>query len=335
MKSSVRSLPQARTWREIPHQVRPRAMSRGGRRRLWLTLGRTIGAVLVLGLLGGAIFVFAGLFQDKPQHIAAAVNAVPMRAPVLRTDGVLDQPWLQRTLALPAKATLMDIDLLQLRERVLADPQVRTATLTRKFPDTMEVSIAERSPIALVNARIGQAAPRPLLVARDGVVYAGNGYDPRILQELPFLDGIKLVRSGDRFLPLQGMETVAELLATARNEAPHLYQSWRVVALGRLERDGEIEVRSDHVERIVFGARSRDDFMRQLAQLDLLIDTTRARTDRPIQEINLAVGRMTDGRIQVPVTFDAPLDPATVAPVPSPALSPAFFKPYRQSEREL
>ena len=310
-------------------------MSRGGRRRLWLTLGRTIGAVLVIGLLGGAIFVFTGLFQDNPKRIAAAVNAVPLRAPILRTDGVLDQAWLQRTLALPASATLMDVDLLQLRERVLADPQVRTATLTRKFPDTLEVTIAERSPIALVNARIGNAAPRPLLVARDGVVYAGNGHDPRILQELPFLDGIKLVRSGDRFLPLRGMETVAELLATARNEAPHLYQAWRVVSLARLERDGEIEVRSGNVERIVFSARSRDDFLRQLAQLDLLIDTTRARTDQPIQEINLAVGRMTDGRIQVPVTFDAPLEPATVAPSQSPAFSPTFFKPYRQTEREL
>ena len=41
------------------------------------------------------------------------------------------------------------------------------ATLTRQFPATLEVSITERSPVALVNAQIGNQPPKALLVARD------------------------------------------------------------------------------------------------------------------------------------------------------------------------
>lgn len=337
-KSAQNSL-QARSWRDIPQQVRPRAMSRGGRRRMWLTVGRMAGATVLVAVLAGAVFVFTDFFREQPRRISSAVNAVPVKATVLRTDGVLDQAWLQRTLALPKQASLMDLDLQQLRTRLLQDPQVITATLTRQFPSTLEVSITERSPVALVNAQIGQQAPQALLVARDGVVFAGHGFTRAVLAQLPFLDGVKLMRADGRFLPIPGMDRVADLLALARNEAPQLYQTWRVVSLAKLDREGEILVHATNVEQIIFSTRAPDDFLHQLAQLDVLIDTTQARTDQPIKEIDLAVGRMSDGRIQVPVTFETPPpgDPAAGAAPDRPALAPPLFHPSRsrKTDREL
>jgi cell division protein FtsQ len=292
----------------------------------------------VAGLLLGGVFVFSELFQDNPAKMSAAVDAAPVKTIELRTDGVLDQAWTRRMLRLPAKATLMALDLLQLRDRLLADPQVRSATVARKFPDTLEVTISERSPVALINARLGAAAPRPLLVARDGVVFAGSNFSPAVLQALPWLDGIKLIRDDHRFLPVAGMGVVADLLATARNEAPHLYRDWRVVSLARLDKEGEIVVRAANVGEIIFSTLSGDDFLHQLARLDVLIDTAQARTDRPLREIDLSVGRMSDGRIQVPVTFDpAPAGPAdkTAGPARASTLSSSLFKPNRRTEREL
>lgn len=308
-------------------------MSRGGRRRLWLGFCRLGGLLLGVAVLLGGVYFFTEMMQGETRTLARAVNAVPIKEIALRTDGVLDQAWITRTLALPPKATLMDLDLVQLQQRLLDDAQVRAATLTRKFPATLEISLAERSPVALVNARIGNEAPRPYLVARDGTVYRGSGYDPAMLAALPWLDGVKLRLNGDRFEPIAGMGIVADLLATARNEAPHLYHTWKVVSLARLESDAEIHVRAANIERVIFNARNSTDFLRQIAQLDVLIDSVQAQADQPVNEINLAVGRMIDGRIQVPVTFKDPL--ALPAREPAAVPSTSFFKSNRPASREL
>ena len=323
----------ARSWREIPQQVKPRAMSRGGRRRVMQAFIRTTLVLLAVAVLLGGVYFFTEMMQGDTRTLARAVNAVPVKEITLRTDGVLDQTWITRTLALSPKATLMDLDIGQLHDRLLADPQVRSATVSRKFPATLEVSLAERSPVALVNAKIGSEAPRPYLVARDGTVYRGSGYDQATLAALPWLDGVKLRLAGEQFEPIRGMNAVADLLATARNEAPHLYHTWKVISLERLESDAEIHVRATNIEKVIFSARSSGDFLRQIAQLDVLLDSVHAAADQPVDEINLAVGRMIDGRIQVPVTFKDPLTAPARAPATAPANS--FFKTNRPASREL
>lgn len=309
-------------------------MSRGGRRRVFMTFMRVTGAIIAIAVIAGGVLLFAEFFSENPRKISKVVDALPVKEILLRTDGVLDQAWITGTLALRPKATLMELDLEQLRSRLLADDQVLSATVTRKFPATLEVTLAERSPVALVNAQLGNAPPKPLLVARDGVVYEGRGYDRSLLVSLPFLDGIKLARSGDKLLPIAGMNVVADLLATARNEAPHLYQTWKVVSLARFESDREIEVRASNVDRIIFLARNSADFLRQIAQLDVLIDSVKAHADKPMNEINLAVGRMTDGRIQVPVTFGELAPGEAVVPRQQPTNN-LLFKPTRPTTREL
>ena len=136
------------------------------------------------------------------------------------------------------------------------------------------------------------------LVAREGIVFDGIGFDPKMISSLPWLDGVRLVRKDDDFIPIAGMETVADLLAKAKMEAEHLYESWQVVSLARLQSDGEVEVRDRSVAKIFFG--TNEDFFRQLARLDLLIDTARRQTEKSPSVINLSIGA------QVPVTFDDP-----------------------------
>ncbi|MFM1851128.1 MAG: hypothetical protein RIS54_812 [Verrucomicrobiota bacterium] len=328
--------PNARSWRDIPQQVKPRAMSRGGRRRVLWSFARWAAVLGGVAVLLGGVYFFTEMMSGDTRTLARAVNAVPVKTIALRTDGVLDQAWITRTLALAPKATLMDLDLEELRDRLLADRQVRTATVSRKFPDTLEVTLSERSPVALINLQSGPAGPQPHVVARDGVVYRGSGYDQGMLAGLPWLDGFKLRRGPDGYEPIYGMTVVADLLATARNEAAQLYQSWRVVSLARLETDAEIEIRTDTVERIIFNARTSADFLRQVAQLDVLLDSVRAGTEQPVEEINLAVGRMIDGRIQVPVTFKETVTGAKPTPARRAETLPStLFKPTRPASREL
>jgi len=255
------------------------------------------------------------------------------------TDGVLDQAWITRTLALPRSASLMELDLEQLRDRLLASGQVRSATVTRRFPSTLSVTLTERTPVVRVMALLADGATRELLVSRDGVIYQGAGYDQEMVNSLVWLDGVKLVRIRDRFQPVAGMEPAAELLAKARNEAPHLYATWKVISLARLESDGELLVSSTVAEKITFNAAV--DYFRQLALLDVLIDT-----GQPLKEINLAIGRASDmdrnadGSYQVPVTLAPPPDPSATKPAPT-AIAPApasepkpFFIPFNNPQKK-
>ncbi len=309
-------------------------MSTEGRRRVWWSATKTALAVALVGAIGWGGFEIAAVLRGNPNLLAGKAESVPVKEVELITDGVLEKTWLVRTLALPKGATLMQLDLYALRERVLATPQVRAATLTRNFPATLTVSVSEHSPVARVMAQVGDARPQALLVAREGTVFEGHGFDPEMIGTLPWLDGVKLARKDEAFLPILGMEKAADLLAKAKLEAEHLYRTWEVVSLARLESDGEIEIRAKEVTRIVFG--THEDFFRQLARLDSLLDAARAKTDQKIREVNLAIGA------QVPVSFEDPaLTPAatnaaggraTAAQLKRSPAIPAFYNLQRNTK---
>jgi len=334
MSKDIEAMPETRTWRDIPQQVRPRAMSREGRRRVAMGAVRAaVGAVVLGGAAWGAWEV-AAVLRENPAALPDSAKTDRVKSLVLVTDGVLDRNWLARTLAIPSNAALMGLDLIKLRSRVLADAQVSSATIVRNFPDTLMVRISERSPVARLMAQSGGDAPRMLLVSRDGVVFEGAGFDPAMVASLPWLDGVKLVRRGPAIAPIDGMDAVAGLFASAKLEAENLYRTWQVVSLARLASDGEIEVHTRGGMRVVFG--TNEDYLRQIARLDLLIDASSDPT-RPLREVNLALGS------QVPVAYGtaAPTlgDPApasrSAAPVrPSIAL-PAFSNLHADANREL
>lgn len=294
MSASDLNAPVARSWRDIPQQVKPRAMSGDGRRRLVFKIAKFAAISSVLGLLvwGGANLVL--IFRAGPQHMPVQADAVPVRDIVLTTDGAVGHAWVVQTLALPRKATLMELDLFQLRERLLASGQVRAASLTRSFPATLMVTLNERQPVVRVAAPGGGAT---LVVARDGVVFSAVGYAAADVAALPLLDGVKLEPQGGRFAPIAGMDYVADLLVKARMEAEHLYRTWRTVSLAGLAHDGELAVQTEDGLKVVFG--TRESFFPQLARLDLLLDTARAQSPSPPREINLAIGA------HVPVAFQA------------------------------
>jgi cell division protein FtsQ len=150
-------------------------------------------------------------------------------------------------------------------------------------------------------AQLGAGSPQAYMVARDGSVYQGVGYDLQLAETLPFLDGVKLVRSGSGFARIDGLDQVSDLLGAARANAPALYRTFRVVSLARFAVDSTITVKSTEVDAITFGVVS-DGFYKQLARLDYILDETRRQNpSQPLKAVNLAVGGS-----QVPVAFDIP-----------------------------
>ncbi len=301
-------------------------MSAEGKRRATLRMLKIAGTVVSLGLLAWGGLEVADALRDQPGS-ASSVPSAPLSELVLATDGVLDRAWVSRTLALPRGASLMSLDLFQLRARLLASGQVRAATLTKNFPATLAVNLSERSPVARLQVQDSPDEARTLLVARDGTVFEGINYDPKLVETLPWLAGLRLTRQGGVFQPVPNMETVADLLAKAKLEAEHLYATWRTVSLEFLAKDNEIKVATRDGQAITFS--TTEDYFRQLANLDAILDAAKAHPERALREINLAVGS------QVPAAFSpaSPADgaPATpVRPAPPASRAPLFtgFNPH-------
>jgi POTRA domain, FtsQ-type len=307
-------LPQtAPTWRDtLAPEAAPRPRNRTGRRRLLLvSFRRVLGAGLAAACL---IFGYIAWFtwNENPAALAAPAPSAPLREIEVRGDGVLGRAWVEHTLGVRpgADVPLMSLDLDALRARLLESGQVRVAVVARRFPDVLAVTLEERSPVLRVRAQAADGVERHLFVARDGFVFAGEGYDDSVIIGLPWLAGITLARnlSGHGFAPVPGLDAVSDLLGTARASAPALARDFQVVSLARYARDGVILVRTPEVGEIAFG--TRDDFYRQIARLDYILDETRAKPGAaPIRSINLAVG----GR-QVPVSFEPPPEPPPAAP---------------------
>jgi len=309
-------------------------MSREGRRRLTVGAFRAALGSLVLGSVAWGAWETASVLRENTAAAPDAAASERVRSLVLVTDGVLDKNWLARTLAIPANASLMGLDLIRLRTRILGDAQVSAATVERNFPDTLTVRISERSPVARLMAQSGGNSPWMLLVSRDGAVFEGAGFDQAMVASLPWVDGVKLVRRGASIAPIEGMQAVASLLASAKLEAETLYRTWQIVSLARLASDGEIDVYSRGGMKATFA--TGEDYLRQIARLDLLIDAS-ADPTRPLREVNLALGT------RVPVTYgtaaptfgdSAPVSTNAARPRPSISL-PAFSNLHIDTHREL
>ena len=321
--ADISPLPPGRSWRNIRQEVAPLAMSRQGRRRqivAWMKLG----ALFTFVAAGGwSIVVVVHSWESDRAALTKAAQSAPVRQIVLITDGVLTQPWAAGVLALPKSASLMSLELRALRDKLLTTGQVRVAVLTRNFPDTLVVTLQERTPVARVSASDGFGATKQLLVAKDGVVYDGLNYNKTMLAGLPWLDGIRLVKSGPGFEPIAGMADVSTLLATTQQEAPHLYRGWLIVSLARLAANDEIVVRAQDIPEIIFSRKS--DFFKQVARLDYAIDAARVLPDPALRSIDLSL----EG--QVPVRLENVPDQLTLVAEPIFQIQP----PQRKGQRDL
>lgn len=281
-----------RSWRELSRKTKPRPLSARAKRR---RLGRVLRLAFYLGVFAAGAFAayeVHSYWKRNPNLFRTAKEAKPLREIELNSDGVLDRDWVSGRLRFPEGIALMEVDIDAARVRLEEGGQVETAVLARKFPDVLVVRLRERLPVAKIKGE------RALMVARDGVVYEGHGYERGMVDGLPFLTGAGIVPGDAGFGKIEGMDVVAELLGTANSGADNLYRSFREVSLARLATDHVLVVKMAEVERVTFGLR--EDFYRQLARLDLILEELRAKNPGAgIKSVDLSVSGS-----QVPVLLD-------------------------------
>ena len=236
-KYSITAAEGLRTWQEIgQHAAADRALSAVARRnRLvrWVGWGASF--------FGLALFLVLGLWaMRRTPAPPSAAHASPVSGSLRKfeftTDGVLTENWVRDFLHLQTGDSLEKMDLRALRQRLLGSLQVHEVLVERALPGTLRVSVKERHPVLRVATDGGLGNYKVYLVARDGVVFTGEDFPEAIMNQLPWMSGLPLQRSkGDAFLPVAGMDRVADLLAVARVHAASLMADWTVVDLSQFD----------------------------------------------------------------------------------------------------
>jgi cell division protein FtsQ len=157
MTSSIRSRRMRRPEPEPEEDLEPRR--RAVSRRLIVIMS------VITMLAIGYLIVFTSLFGVKSVEVSGAttIPAETIRAAAAIEDGT----------------PLVRLDTDEVRARVAALPKVFSAEVTRSFPNTVEIAIVERGPVAMITAADGVH-----LVDSTGLDYEIVKAPPQVLPEL-------------------------------------------------------------------------------------------------------------------------------------------------------
>ena len=259
-------------------------MTSAAKRRRVSTLLKASGSLLLfIGLVGGGTWALLN-WTESPEADLGRERAEPIRQILFETDGVLSEKWAGRTLALRPGTTLLDLSIFELKERLEASGQVRSAVVERQFPDSLKISVRERIPVARVAVQDGFGSSETLLVAPDGTLYRGRDYDRVFLKTLPYLAGVQPRKDREgRFYPLPGMELPTAFLQRIRYEYPELYGALRILDLEDLQAGTDLPgagfvARLRRYPDIRF---SPAGFESQLEKLELVLADLEERIRRP------------------------------------------------------
>lgn len=278
------------SWRELAGSGKRRINSPQARKRRqekWLKI--LLALALVIAVVGGIVWSVIA-FKNREKDIEIATPSKPIERILFDTDGVLPDAWLGSVIKLKPGMSMMEADIHGLQTQLESHGQVKSASVMRVFPSDLRIVLKERSPALRLAAAGPDGKPKLKIVARDGTVFEGVGYPKAMLQNLPYVQPYRSPEG--KYLPMRGIEYVAQLLDYARENNPRLYGTWQVVSLehfsGDLELPGQIiEIRSTWVPRIIFSASA--DFEQQLDRLNYILKYVQDRGNPSIERIDLSL----------------------------------------------
>jgi len=207
---------------------------RRGRTRIGAWLGARLRRSAGLTILSALLVVLGWLaWQQIPR--AAPLRYFQISDLIVEGNQRVPSAAIIESLAIPAHADLLQVDLRELAAAVLRNPWIKTARVSRRLPATLQVHISERVPLAVV------VTDRPYLVSEDGLILAEAS-----LAEIPDFPLLKL----DVDHPFE----MGERIDPARIEqGARLWQQFQRSVLGTDVQAMEIQLKGDGSCTVLLG----------------------------------------------------------------------------------
>lgn len=273
--------------------VRTASMKRQRRNRVSALLWKVSAVVIVVALLGVTARLAAEKFFFKNAEYS-------LRHLVTHLNGVMSEEELIALTGFAEGKNIFSFDLDEANRKLAALPEVRSVSMERILPDTIEVGLERRKPVFLFatpgaeGEEVGETfvPGKTYLCDRDGVMMQPSRLDD-IYLHLPVLKGIDVTDA------ISGQGLKSESLATAirlqqaLSELPQETFSIRTVDVTK---PYAAVVTDASNARYTFGTLGNQDLPAQLERLRKLLDHCQE-TGRKIDTANLMLSRNT------PVTF--------------------------------
>jgi hypothetical protein len=291
-----------RSWRNLVSDKRRRPMSSVAWRRSFLGVGKVLLIITLLGGSGYGIWLVREHFQRNPGPVDLTGPTLPVDSVKYATDGVLSLNSIKLMLQIPENATLMDLELKDIRSKLERDPQIAFARVRRRFPSTLQVEITEHKPLYRLFIRAKKGIPEMWLVSGTGVIYKGKDFRNATLHALPYLNpdpGLLKKDERNDYQRIPVLEKVSPLLEIARSDFPELYREWKVVSFLRPDADesdpgAHILIESKGVKEMRFAPRN---YRAQLRRLKYLLLEPGFQNNKSIDSIDLSHGRSVFARL--------------------------------------
>lgn len=144
--------------------------------------------VILVGLVGAGLW-YGGMkivrhYNSSPEYILQHLN--------VHTDGFFTQQRVAEVGGIDINGSIFKIDIDEVEAKLLACPEVVSADVQRRLPDTVEVTIKERVPVAwLACPSLGMAGRNPIsgiLMDAHGVVFRCEGALWDAARDLPVIE---------------------------------------------------------------------------------------------------------------------------------------------------
>lgn len=215
----------------------------------------------------------------------------PVKNFEILSNGTLTDTLIIPFLNLPKNIGIMNVDIFELQKKLESLGQIKEASVERKFPDTIQITLSEYLPILKIVAVDNLGKRQGLLVSKEGQVFQGYGYSRKDLKKLPYLTGIQLYKSGNSFKNIPNMICIHDLLSCAQIESPHLFKYWQSVSMEYCLYENNnlgsfIKVKSKNLGEIIFAP---EKFEMQLGRLNSIVSYASKEKLATIERIDLSL----------------------------------------------
>lgn len=255
----------------------------------------------ILGYIGLNIYsAFQKFVVHNPDYTITEI--------ALKTNGGLDRDWLRSKLAIDSSTTLYSLNLTNSKATLQASPEIISAKLKRSLPNTLEVELVERTPIAWLSSastnHFANDHENGLLLDENGNLFRCEGELARLAESLPvihlpqhckFLDDLPEFNAGHCL----SHPTILAALRLSK-QFQQIDEDAALPRLARISPDQDFSLLAEFADgtEAIFGyfehSRQVTDFIRIWEHYD--------QSKRKIAQVNLIPTR------NIPVTFrqDAP-----------------------------
>lgn len=273
------------SWRSIQQSVfKPSVTWIGAKRKVF----RFLKYLFFIGIL--SLTIFLGFAFKKGYDVLPLLNFSREDAIKIdvKTDGVLDLKSISKQLKEYAYGQFLSLDIQSMKVHLESIDQIQSISITKDFPATLIVSLKEHLPIAKLAIKQHNTI-KVLLVSQEGAVYTPLNYSKNQIKQLPWLDGVKLVKSHSKYLPLQ-IGPLSRLLMLAKEKKPHLYEQFQVIQCQGIDSNDKALWSSITIKSPLWGliTFSTYNYEKELDRLDSILMELKAKKIYQTRSIDLA-----------------------------------------------